>query len=1175
MLIQLPKITEQDHQLSWSNLAGSALSYALDSLIRTQQKPYLLITPTVQSAEQLIRELEFFSEKSYPVLRLPDWETLPFDHFSPHEDIISERLRTLYQLPTLKQGIVVCSITTLLHRLLPREFLSQNTLFLKVGDKLDFENYKLNLVNNGYRAVGQVLAHGEFAYRGSILDIFPMGFEAPLRIELFDNEIESMRTFDVDSQRSLEKINEIELLPAQEYPLDEAGVKYFREKWREKFSGNPMNSPLYQQISQATPASGSEYYLALFFNHLDSIFNYLPKNTCLLFANDVQSKAEQFWQEINERYEQLAHDIEKPILKPSEIYLSLTEFFTDAKPFTQIKLMNAPEPKANFVAPITELPNLQVDHRQQNPLKKLKEFIEDFLGKILICAESTGRRETLLDQLKAAEVFPRKIELGPSFLRKQESIHEKMDPRFRGDDNEARGNDNGARRDDNIRVYLTIAPLERGCIFSEEKIALICEADLYGAQVQQRRLRKKQGVIDPELMISNLNELKIGAPVVHLQHGVGRYLGLETISVDDTDAEYLSLEYADNTKIYVPVSSLDLISRYTGLDSEHAPLSKLGSSKWSRDKQKAYEKIRDVAAELLDVYSRRHETQGFCFEKPNSEYFRFAQAFAFETTPDQQKAIDDVIHDMTRINVMDRLVCGDVGFGKTEVAMRAAFLAVSSGKQVAVLVPTTLLATQHFTNFKTRFAEWPFKIALLSRSNTPKETEKAFEDLANGKVDIVIATHKLLNENIHFKNLGLLIVDEEHRFGVQQKEKIKKLALNVDILTLTATPIPRTLNLALAGTRDLSIIGTPPPKRRSVKTFIHEHNNGLIREAVMREILRGGQVYFLHNKVETIEAMAAELRKLLPEARITVGHGQLHERDLERVMADFYHQKFNVLVCSTIIESGIDVPTANTIIINRADKFGLAQLHQLRGRVGRSHHQAYAYLLTPPWKAMTADAQQRLEAFEALGDLGVGFSLATQDLEIRGAGEILGEQQSGHMQAIGFSLYMELLSDAVKSLKAGKKPNLERLEELDNEIKLGISALFPEKYIGDVHIRLTLYKRLATCETLEEIQSFKGELIDRFGLLPEPAQNLFELTKIKLSARHLGIAKIEMNKDSGLLHFNSKPNIDPLKIIKLVQTQPKIYKLMNSQTLKFMHTAKTAEEKLLFVEKLLSLLFTS
>ncbi len=1139
-MLKTPQFTDQDHEIIWDNLPGSSLAFAIHELASQQKKPWLVITPDILTAEQLIRELRFLSEQHYAVTRLPDWETLPFDHFSPHEDIISDRLRTLYQLPQMANGVIVAAITTLMHRLLPQTFLQQHTLMLKTGQSLQFEQYKRNLVDNGYRHSAQVLSHGEFAYRGAILDIFPMGLNHPLRIELFDNEIESIRHFDIETQRSTEKIDRIELLPAREYPLDENGITHFRQHWREQFSGNPLNAPLYQQISNGIPANGSEYYLALFFDKLATIFDYLPTNTALIFADDPKDNAAQFSAEAKERYQQLSGDIQRPILPPAQIYLSLTDFFTHAKTFSQVKLFTKKVARTQQQADISLLPDIKIAAQSGARFNKLKTFIAEHPYKIILCAESNGRRETLLDLLHAEELFPAQHDTFTAALNAEQPLN------------------------------IVVAPFDKGFIAHHANITLICEGDLLGERVQQRRLRSSTAAIDPDAIIRNLNELTVGAAIVHLQHGIGRYLGLETITTSDMVADYISLGYADKAKIYVPVSSLNLISRYTGVDSEHAPISKLGSKKWDREKHKAFEKIRDTAVELLELYAQREATAGFAFSKPNVDYFQFAQSFAFETTPDQQRAIDDVFQDMQRQRCMDRLVCGDVGFGKTEVAMRAAFLAVQNNKQVAMLVPTTLLATQHGQTFKDRFADFPVKIAVMSRGNSAKEAAEIRQQLANGKIDIIIGTHGLLGDSIQFKNLGLLIVDEEHRFGVHQKDRIKKLSVNTDALTLTATPIPRTLSFALAGTRDLSIISTPPPKRRSIKTFIHESSNSLIREALLREILRGGQVYFLHNKVETIQTTAHKLREMLPEARVIVGHGQMNERELERVMSDFYHQKYNVLVATTIIESGIDVPTANTIIIDRADKFGLAQLHQLRGRVGRSHHQAYAYLLTPPWKVITSDAKKRLEAFEQLGDLGIGFSLATHDLEIRGAGELLGDEQSGHMQTIGFSLYMELLSEAVKSLKLGKTPQLEAAEQMDIEIKLGVSSLFPETYINDIALRLTLYKRLASCENDHEIQQFKSELIDRFGLLPEPAQHLFSIAKIKCRAKKIGLRKIELTKDFGYLHFTKNPNMDPINLIKLIQSQPNIYKLQGPEVLRVINKNQTADEKFNFLNKLLN-----
>ena len=1120
--LQPAPIKAADTRLQWGKLTGANTSLAIASCAANQSAPLLVITADANCASRLQRELNFFAPDLACYL-LPDRETLPYDHFSPHADLVSERLRALYKLQQLKQGVVISALSTVLHHLIPPSYLGGHAFALTQGDKFNPEKIRSQLVECGYRLTEQVLEHGEFAIRGAIVDLFPMGSNTPFRIELFDDEVDTIRTFDPDNQRSIEKIRQINLLPAREFPLDDNSITFFRQQWRAKFSGNPMESAIYANISEGEAAAGVEYYLPFFFPKLATIFDYLPESSTLLFHGEMPLIAKQFWDEVNHRYEQLRYDIRRPLLEPSELFLTPDHFFQLAKPYCQIQLkpetLNEKPGRINFDTQANR--NFLVNHKLKRPLAELEDFINEHTNtRFLFCAESTGRRETLLELLHSIGITPKIAEDWQHFLN---SSH---------------------------RFSIIVAPLDEGLQLPEPNIVLITESQLFGNQVMQRRLRKARQQ-DPNVMIRNLTELEIGSPVVHLDHGVGRYMGLTILTNNQTEAEFLTLEYAGGDKIYVPVASLHLISRYTGADAENAPLQRLGSKQWEKIKERTAKRVRDVAAELLKIYSEREASPGFAFKPTGPEFLSFRNAFPFEETPDQTHAINDVVSDMVATKSMDRLICGDVGFGKTEVAMQAAFLAVQSGKQVAVLVPTTLLATQHATNFKDRFADWPIRIAGLSRMCTPKESQQIIDELTTGKLDIVIGTHKLLSPSIQFQDLGLLIVDEEQRFGVRQKERIRAMRAHVDILTLTATPIPRTLNMALSGTRDLSVITTPPVRRLAVKTFVHEHSNQLIREAILRETMRGGQVYFLHNEVATIQATAERLQQIVPEARIIIAHGQMPERELERVMADFYHQRHNVLLASTIIESGIDIPTANTIIINRADRFGLAQLHQLRGRVGRSHHQAYAYLLTPPPKAMTRDAKKRLEAIAHLEDLGAGFHLATHDLEIRGAGEILGEEQSGHIESVGFSLYMDLLEQAVTALKNGEEPDIDAAHADNIEIDLSISSLLPETYIHDVHLRLTLYKRLANCKTNSEIDDFKAELIDRFGLLPDPAENLIQIAKLKLAARALGVEKIDNGKQYGHITFNEKPNVDPGKIIKLIQLKPKQFQLQGSNKLRF------------------------
>jgi transcription-repair coupling factor (superfamily II helicase) len=1127
-------------------LQGASLLLAIDAILQASNNFLLIITPDVALLNRLERELPFFSQQSLATYTFPDWETLPYDHFSPHPDIISERMATLYQLPRLQKGILFASVSTLMHRLPPQDYLAAHSFVVRRGEHINLKHFKATLEKSGYYFVSQVMAHGEYTMRGSILDVFPMGSHLPYRIDFLDEEVDSLRTFDPETQRTLEIFSSIQLLPAHEFPLTEDAITQFRKNWRERFNGNPLSSPLYESISRAEAASGVEYYLPLFFEKTQTLFDYLPANSLIVTVGDIYNAANHFWNELQERYEQLRHDISKPILAPLELFQSVDQFFGAKKAFPECRLLQSPLATQTPDAPMNGANALppqyfQIDHTVKDPWRPVKNWLTGTKQRVLFCAETAGRLEVLTSLLHSIAISPKVYTSWPDFLT------------------------------DATPIGIAIAPLEQGLSLENPAIALITESQLFGPQVMQRRLRKKT-TATTDAVVRDLTELKPGMPVVHIDHGVGRYLGLQTIKTGDYEAEYLILEYQGGSKLYVPVTALHLIGRYTGASVENAPLNKLGSGQWEKVKRKASEKIRDVAAELLHIYARRAAQVGFACQKPDQNYSAFAASFPFETTPDQQKAIDTVIEDMVSNRCMDRVVCGDVGFGKTEVAMRAAFLATQSHQQVAVLVPTTLLAEQHCNTFQDRFAKWPLRIEALSRFRTAEEQKKILHDLQQGKIDIVIGTHKLLQPTIQFKALGLLIVDEEHRFGVSQKERIKALRAEVDLLTLTATPIPRTLNMALASIRDLSIIATPPAKRLSVKTFVREYNNAMIREAVMRETLRGGQVYFLHNEVETIERIAAELQVLLPETRIGIAHGQMRESQLERVMVDFYHQRFNMLLCTTIIESGIDIPTANTIIIRRADRFGLAQLHQLRGRVGRSHHQAYAYLLTPPKDALTPDAKKRLEAIAALEDLGSGFLLATQDLEIRGAGELLGAEQSGHIQELGFSLYMSLLEETVSALKAGKEPMLDKPLQSGTEVDFKVPALIPEHYLPDVHTRLILYKRIANAKDKDTLDDLTAEMIDRFGLLPEPTQNLFKIAALKLLAEPLDIKKLHVVGDKGTIEFAPDPNINMLALIDLIQKKPQQYKFSGAEKLHLVVKGETLEQKITEVQSLLQLL---
>ncbi len=1135
---------ERGKTVSWGHLYGSSHGLILSNVAQQHDGPVLIVTADTPSASRLEAELNFYAgaETQTPVLAFPDWETLPYDMFSPYQDIISERLHTLYRLPSLSRGILVVPVATLMHRVAPRGYVDGHSLVVQLNDTLELDVMRQRLEQSGYRCVEQVMEHGEFAVRGSLLDLFPMGSSLPYRIELFDDEVETIRTFDPETQRSLEKVCEIRLLPAREFPLEQAGIRQFREAYRTEFEGDPQKSIIYRDVSNGLAPPGIEYYLPLFFEQVDTLFDYLPDNTLLFSTQGIEEAAEAFWQECRERHEINRTNAEHPPMPPQRLFLEVPELFSRLKgyPRTTLQQFELPEGRTGINYATAAPKTLTLDVRAERPTAALTNFLEAFHGRVLFAAESPGRREALLEMLRGCDLQPRQVNSWQEFLASEASL------------------------------AITVAPLEQGLLLTDPPLALIAEPQLYGEQVMQRRRRRRVKEKDADAVVRNLAELQPGAPVVHEDYGVGRYLGLQTLSVADADTEFLTLEYADGDKLYVPVASLHLISRYTGAAPENTPLHKLGSGQWEKAKRRASEKIRDVAAELLDIYARRAARQGFVYPLEAQQYAAFANNFPFEETPDQQDAIDAVLHDMTASQPMDRLVCGDVGFGKTEVAMRAAFIAVMGGKQVALLVPTTLLAEQHFQNFRDRFADWPVRIETLSRFRSAKEQEKVIADLAAGRVDIIIGTHKLLQETIKYQRLGLVIIDEEHRFGVRQKDRFKALRSEVDVLTLTATPIPRTLNMAIGGMRDLSVIATAPARRLAVKTFVNEWNPALVREACLREIKRGGQVYFLHNNVESIEKKARELAELVPEASVAIAHGQMRERELERVMSDFYHQRFNLLVCTTIIETGIDIPTANTILIDRADRFGLAQLYQLRGRVGRSHHRAYAYLIIPSRRSMTRDAVKRLEAIESIEELGTGFTLATHDLEIRGAGELLGEEQSGQMYEIGFSLYSEMLERAVTALKEGKEPALDRPLGHGTEVDLGCAALIPDDYLPDVHSRLIIYKRIASAASEEELDELQVEMIDRFGLLPEQTKNLFRVTGLKLKATPLGIKKIEVGARGGRVSFEAEPNIDPMQIINLIQQQPDIYKLDGQERLRLITELPDLEARSRFVEQLLA-----
>lgn len=1126
-----------DHKILGNVLPG-ADALAISEIAEQNQNLTVVVTPDTRSAVRLSRILSELSSQN--VCLFPDWETLPYDTFSPHQEIISSRLSALFHLQNAKKGIFLLPISTLMQRLCPPQYLQHNVLLIKKGDRLVIDKMRLQLEAAGYRAVEQVLEHGEYAVRGALLDLFPMGSAVPFRLDFFDDEIDSIRTFDVDTQRTLDEITSINLLPAHEFPTDDKGIEFFRAQFRETF-GEIRRDPehIYQQISKGTLISGIEYWQPLFFAEMATLFDYLPEQTLFVDMENNQTQGERFYQDAKQRYEQRKVDPMRPLLSPEKLWLNVDEVNRRLKSYPRItfKAEKVRSSVRQKNLPVAALPEVTIQSQQKEPLGQLRQFIEHFKGNVLFSVETEGRRETLLDLLSALKLKPKQIQ--------------------------------SLEQIENEKFSLLVSSLEQGFIIEQSlPVAIIGEANLLGERIQQRS-RDKRKTINPDTLVRNLAELKIGQPVVHLDHGVGRYGGLVTLDTGGIKAEYLLLNYANESKLYVPVTSLHLISRYVGGSDESAPLHKLGNEAWAKSRQKAAEKIRDVAAELLDVYAQREAKKGFAFKYDREEFQQFSATFPFEETYDQEMAINAVISDMCQPKAMDRLVCGDVGFGKTEVAMRAAFLAVMNHKQVAVLVPTTLLAQQHYENFKDRFANLPVNVEVLSRFKTAKEQKQILENLAEGKVDILIGTHKLIQSDVKFNDLGLLIIDEEHRFGVGQKEKIKQLRANIDILTLTATPIPRTLNMAMNGIRDLSIISTPPARRLSIKTFVRQNDDLVVREAILREILRGGQVYYLHNDVASIENTAEKLTALVPEARVIVGHGQMRERELERVMSDFYHQRYNVLVCSTIIETGIDVPTANTIIIERADHFGLAQLHQLRGRVGRSHHQAYAYLLTPPPKMMTKDAERRLDALENLDNLGAGFILATHDLEIRGAGELLGNEQSGQIESIGFSLYMELLDAAVKALKEGREPSLEELTQQQADIELRVPALLPDDYLGDVNMRLSFYKRIAAAESKAELDELKVELIDRFGLLPDATKNLLQITELRLLVEPLNVVRIDAGTQGGFIEFSAKAQVNPDKFIQLIQKEPIVYRFDGPLKFKFMKDLSDNKVRLEFVVDLL------
>jgi transcription-repair coupling factor (superfamily II helicase) len=1144
-LLKPPLPTRNERHIEWRQLYGSAAALALAEAARSDERLYVIIAADARELERRSAELRFFAGAGLALFTLPDWEVLPYDLFSPHPDITSERLRTLFALPQQHSGCLIVAADTLIQRLPPPAYVQGRAFELTKGDSFALPEFRSRLIEAGYASVGQVTSPGEFAVRGSLLDVFPMGSATPLRIDLFDDVIEGIRRFDPETQRSLDALERVRMLPAREMPLDADAVRVFRGRFRARFEGEPTQSGIYRGVSEGLAPAGIEFYLPLFFASTATLFDYLPKNAVLVRDTTLTGALEHNWQDIQSRYEARRHDLERPVLAPHEIFLNPTEIEAHLASFATIELnsfkadLETAPPRAgvhNF--PTAAARALRIDSHAHQPFAALEGFISQFAGRVLLAADSAGRREVLHEMLRAENHRVTPVEGWHEF---------------------ASGS---------AVLALTVAPDLEGLTLLEPPVAVVSEAQLFGARARQER-RRKRAATDPEAILRDLQDLNPGAPVVHEEYGVGRYVGLQAMDIAGQRGEFLVLVYQDGDRLYVPVQSLHLITRYTGAAPESAPLHKLGSEQWAKAKKRAAEQIRDVAAELLDLYARRRARMGLKIPVPEPEYQSFANAFPFEETDDQDEAIRQVLGDLDSARPMDRIVCGDVGFGKTEVAMRAAFVTVQAGRQVAILVPTTLLAQQHLTNFKDRFADWPVRIESLSRFGSGRETQATLQAIEQGKVDIVIATHRLLHAHARFNDLGLIVIDEEHRFGVRDKERLQALRAEVHVLTLTATPIPRTLNMALGGLRDLSLITTPPAERLAIKTFIIEWHAPTLREAALRELRRGGQIYFVHNEVRSIEKMAAQVQALIPEANVRFGHGQMRERDLEQLMVDFYHRRFNLLVCTTIIESGIDVPTANTIMINRADRMGLAQLHQLRGRVGRSHHRAYAYLIAPPRAALSADANKRLEAIESMEELGAGFVLATHDLEIRGAGELLGEQQSGQMTEVGLALYLDMLEQAVRALKEGREPALDRPLAADTEVELRLPAFIPDTYIGDVHVRLSLYKRIAAAHDESALDELNAEIIDRFGSLPPSAQHLLRIARLKLSARALGVRRLDVGPQGGYVLFEETNRVDTAAVMRMIQKSPREYRLEGSLKLRVAQSLPSEDARFRFAAELL------
>ncbi|GIX35749.1 MAG: transcription-repair-coupling factor [Lysobacteraceae bacterium] len=1142
-MIPLPSLPTQHRRHAWRlPPSRSGLAAALSALAREQTGLLVVVCHDTHSAHALEAELGVLG-RELPVLHFPDWETLPYDLFSPHPDIVSQRVETLYRLPTTRRGLLVVPVTTLMQRLPPPSFVAGSALMVAVGERLDLEAEKRRLESSGYRNVPQVRDPGEFAVRGALLDVFPMGAREPYRIELLDDTIDSIRSFDPDTQRSAQRVEAVRLLPAREFPLDEEATLRVRERLRETFDIDPRRCPLYQDLRHGVAPAGIEYYLPLFFDATATLFDYLPEDTLLALDAGALEAAERFWEQTGQRHEQRRHDVERPVLPPAALYLAPEPLRGALNRWRRVEFVAEGDPRHAEAAglALAPAPELPWQPRADDPAAALRDFLHAYPGSVLLAADSPGRREALIERLAEHGLRPETVE---DYLSWQDA----------------------GRRP---RWAIGVAALEDGFAVIEPPYCVLTERQLFPERAAQPRRRRRAGT-EPETLLRDLSEIAIGAPIVHEDHGVGRYQGLVTLDTGGAPGEFLCIEYAHGDKLYVPVGQLQRVSRYAGAADEQAPLHALGGEQWQKARRRAVEKIRDVAAELLEIQARRHARAGLAIPLDRTQYERFAAQFPFEETPDQLAAIEAVLGDLASSTPMDRVVCGDVGFGKTEVAVRAAFATAMAGRQVALLVPTTLLAEQHFRNFRDRFADWPIRVDVLSRFKTAAEIRTALAQLAEGRIDVIVGTHRLLQKDVRFRDLGLVIVDEEQRFGVRQKEALKALRAEVHLLTLTATPIPRTLHMAMSGLRDLSIIATPPQHRLAVETFVGPWDAERVREAFQRELARGGQVYYLYNEVESIERMARDLAELVPEARIRVAHGQMPERELEQVMLDFHRQRFNVLVCTTIIESGIDIPSANTILIHRADRFGLAQLHQLRGRVGRSHHRAYAYLLVPDRKSLTADAVKRLDALASLDALGAGFTLATHDLEIRGAGELLGEEQSGQIAEIGYTLYTQLLERAVRSIRQGQIPDLDLAAAQGAEVELHLPALIPDDYLPDVHTRLTLYKRIASAGDEEALRALQIEMIDRFGLLPEPVRNLFAVAALRQQAEALGILRLELGERGGRVQFHARPAIEPIHLIRLLQGEPKRYAMDGQDRLRIQEPLPEPSARLAFAQGLLA-----